>query len=150
MTKEITEEKVLWEGHPSQWTNFRTYLYCAVLTALIVIVLVIVTKLQWLFILCLAYPVCRFLLAWYEIHSTSYKVTDSKIIHREGVFNRITTETKLSDIRDVLLVEPWYKRIVGLGDIRLNIKGFAGSHVTMYGIRKADEIKELINKMLNI
>jgi hypothetical protein len=72
------------------------------------------------------------------------------VLHREGVFNRVTTETKLSDIKEVILIEPWYKRIVGLGDVRLNIKGFAESQVTISGIRKADEVKEIINKMLNI
>jgi hypothetical protein len=90
------------------------------------------------------------LFAWYEIRSINYKVTESKIIRREGVFNRITTETKLSDIREVLLIEPWYKRIIGLGDICLNLKGFAESYVTISGIRRANEVKELINKMLNI
>ncbi|MDR1583660.1 MAG: PH domain-containing protein [Prevotellaceae bacterium] len=151
MNKEInTGEKVIWEGRPSQWINFRTYMYSLIVTTLIVIVLFNTLKLQWLFAACLLYPVARSLFAWYEIRSVNYKVTDSRILHREGVFNRITTETKLSDIKEVILVEPWYKRIVALGDIRLNIRGLSESYVTISGIRKANEIKELINKMLNI
>jgi uncharacterized membrane protein YdbT with pleckstrin-like domain len=151
MNKEINiDEKVIWEGCPSQWVNIRTYVYCIILTTLIIIVLFITPKLQWLFAMCLLYPVMRALLAWYEVRSINYKVTDIRILHRSGVFNRITTETKLSDIKEIVLVEPWYKRIVGLGDVSLNIKGFAESCITISGIRKANEVKELINKMLNI
>jgi uncharacterized membrane protein YdbT with pleckstrin-like domain len=151
MNKEIkTEESAIWEGRPSQWINIRTYAYCIVLTMLIIIILSIVPKLHWLFAVCLLYPVGRSLLAWYEVYSTSYKITEIRVLHREGVFNRVTTETKLTDIREVILTEPWYKRIVGLGDVRLNIKGFAESYITISGIRKADEVKEIINKILNI
>jgi uncharacterized membrane protein YdbT with pleckstrin-like domain len=146
MNKEInTEEQTIWEGAPSQWLNFKTYAYCIIVTVLVIIVLFIITKLQWLFVTLLLYPVGRSLFAWYEVRSISYKVTVLRILHREGVFNRVTTETKLSNIREILLVEPWYKRIVGLGDIRLNLKGFAESYVMISGIRKANEIKELIN-----
>ncbi|MDR0384574.1 MAG: PH domain-containing protein [Prevotellaceae bacterium] len=145
-----TGEKTVWEGRPSQWINFRTYTYCVLLTVLIIIVLLIVTKLKWLFVICLLYPVGRSLFAWYEVRSISYKVTDTRILHREGVFNRITAETKLSEIKEVILVEPWYKRIVGLGDVRINIKGFAESYLIISGIRRAGEVKELINKTLNI
>jgi uncharacterized membrane protein YdbT with pleckstrin-like domain len=142
-----TEEEAIWEGTPSQWLNFKTYAYCIIMTALIVLVLYTNDRFKWLFAAVLLYPVCRALFAWYEIRSIKYKLTALRILYREGVFNRVTTETKLSEIREVLLIEQWYKRIVGLGDIRLNLKGFSGAHVMISGIRKADEIKELINKI---
>jgi uncharacterized membrane protein YdbT with pleckstrin-like domain len=149
MSKEIkTEEQAIWEGCPSQWLNFKTYAYCVIVTAFIVTVLFIVTELQWLFVALLLYPLLRTLFAWYELRSVSYKITALRILHREGVFNRVTTETKLSDIREVLLLEPWYERIVGLGNIRLNLKGFAESYVMISGIRKAEKIKELLNKQM--
>jgi uncharacterized membrane protein YdbT with pleckstrin-like domain len=150
MKKEInTEENTIWEACPSQWLNLRTYAYCAVIVALIVTVLFLIQTIRWLFILFLLYPAVRASFAWYELYSKSYKLTSSRILRREGVFNRITSETKLSEIREVLLIEPWYKRIVGLGDIQLNLKGFSDSHVTLSGIRNADKIKELINTAVN-
>jgi uncharacterized membrane protein YdbT with pleckstrin-like domain len=146
MSRKInTEEPAIWEGHPSQWLNFNTYAYCVIVTVFIVIVLFIITKLQWMFVALLLYPVGRALFAWYEVRSVSYRITALRILHRSGVFNRVTAETKLSDIKDVLLIEPWYERIVGLGEIRLNLKGFAESYVMLSGIRQAGEIKELIN-----
>jgi uncharacterized membrane protein YdbT with pleckstrin-like domain len=145
MSRQInTEEQAIWEGSPSQWLNFKTYAYCVTVIALIVLVLFFITNLQWLFIALLLYPVVRALFAWYELRSVSYKITALRVLHREGVFNRITTETKLSDIREVLLLEPWYERIVGLGNIRLNLKGFAESYVMISGIRKAETVKELL------
>jgi uncharacterized membrane protein YdbT with pleckstrin-like domain len=147
MSKEInTEENAIWEGNPSQWLNFQTYVYCIIVIALIVIVLFSTTQFRWLFFVLLLYPAARSLFAWYEVYSIRYKITAARILCRKGVFNRITTEIKLSEIREVLLIEPWYKRIVGLGDIRLNLKGFSESYIMICGIRKADEIKELINK----
>jgi uncharacterized membrane protein YdbT with pleckstrin-like domain len=146
MSREInTEEPAIWEGRPSQWLNFKSYAYCVIMTGFIVTVLFITSTLQWLFAALLLYPLGKTLFAWYELRSISYKITDLRILHRTGVFNRVTEETKLSDVRDVLLIEPWYERIVGLGDIRLNLKGFAKSYVMLSGIRKAGEIKELIN-----
>jgi uncharacterized membrane protein YdbT with pleckstrin-like domain len=144
-----TEEKAIWEGVPSQWINFKTYAYSVIVTTFIVLALTNITKLQWMFAALLLYPVGRSLLAWYTVRSISYKLTAFRILFREGVFNRITTETKLSDVREVLLIEPWYKRMVGLGDIQLNLKGFAEAHVIIYGIRQADEIKELITRTVN-
>jgi type IV secretory pathway VirB3-like protein len=149
MSREInTEEPAIWEGRPSQWLNFKSYAYCVIMTVFIVIVLFITTKLQWLFVALLLYPVGKALFVWYEIRSISYKITALRILHRSGIFNRVTTETKLSDVREVLLIEPWYERIVKLGEIRLNLKGFAESYVMLSGIRKAGEIKELINKQV--
>jgi hypothetical protein len=149
MSKEInTEEQAVWEGSPCQWLNFKTYAYCVIVTALIIVVLSITTKLQWMFAVLLLYPVGRALFAWYEIRSVKYKITALRILRREGVFNRITAETKLSDVKEVILIEPWYKRIAGLGDIRLNLKGFAESYIMISGIRKADEIKEMVNAQI--
>jgi uncharacterized membrane protein YdbT with pleckstrin-like domain len=146
MSRQInTEEEAIWEGSPSLWLNFKTYAYCIIVTSLIILVLFITPKLQWLFVALLLYPLVRALFAWYELRSVSYKITALRVLHREGVFNRVTTETKLSDIREVLLLEPWYERIVGLGNIRLNLKGFAESYVMISGIRKAEKIKELLN-----
>ena len=146
MSRQInTEEQAIWEGSPSQWLNFKTYVYCIIITALVILVLFITPpKYQWLFTALLLYPLVRGLFAWYELHSVSYKITALRILHREGVFNRVTTETKLSDIREVLLLEPWYERIVGLDNIRLNLKGFAESYVMISGIRKAETVKELL------
>jgi uncharacterized membrane protein YdbT with pleckstrin-like domain len=149
MNREInTEEQAIWEGSPSQWLNFKTYAYCVIEIALIVIILLIITKLKWLFIVLLLYPVGRALFVWYEVRSIRYRITALRILHRSGVFNRVTAETKLSDIKEVILMEPWYERIVRLGDIRLNLKGFAESYIMLSGIHNSVEIKELINKQV--
>ncbi|MDR2027247.1 MAG: PH domain-containing protein [Prevotellaceae bacterium] len=140
-----TEEQAIWESAPSQWLNFKTYANSIVMAALIVTILIVYTKLRWAFCLLLLYPAGRSLFAWYGVYVTKYKITASRILYREGVFNRITKEVKLSEIREVLLIESWYKRMVGLGDIRLNLTGFSEPYIIIPGVRKADEIKELIN-----
>jgi uncharacterized membrane protein YdbT with pleckstrin-like domain len=149
MSSEInTGEIAIWEGKPSQWMNFKTYIYCILMAVAVIIVLCSPVKFKWLFALLLIYPAVRALFAWYELYSVSYKLTEARILHREGVFNRVTTETKLSEIKEVLLIEPWYKRIIGLGDIRLNITSFSESYITVSGIRNAEKIKELFNKTI--
>jgi len=149
MSNEInTEEIAIWEGKPSQWLNLKAYAYCILMASVVIIVLCNPVEFKWLFALLLIYPAVRALFSWYELHSVSYKLTELRILHREGVFNRVTTETKLAEIKEVLLIESWYKRIVGLGDIRLNISGFSESYITVSGIRNAEEIKELFNKTI--
>jgi uncharacterized membrane protein YdbT with pleckstrin-like domain len=145
MSNEINiEEKTIWEGKPSQWLNFKTYVYCIMMMSVVFIAIFGIMRSMWL-ALFLLYPAVRALFAWYEVHSINYKLTNLRLLHREGVFNRITTETKLSEIKEVLLIEPWYKRIVGLGDIQLNIYGFSESHILVTGVCNAEETKELFN-----
>jgi uncharacterized membrane protein YdbT with pleckstrin-like domain len=146
MSRKISpEEKIIWESRPSQWLNLRTYTYCIIVVACIVTVLFITPKLRWFFIALLLYPAGRALFAWYEIRAVKYSLTALRILCREGVFNRVTTDTKLSDLKDVLLIEPWYERIVGLGDIQLNIKGFSESYIRLSGIRNAGTVRDLID-----
>jgi uncharacterized membrane protein YdbT with pleckstrin-like domain len=148
MSSEInTEERTIWEGKPSQWLNFKTYTYCIMMASVVVLGIFTILRSIW-FALFLLYPAGRALFAWYEVRSINYKLTGLRLLHREGVFNRITTETKLSEIKEVLLIEPWYKRIVGLGDIRLNISGFSESYILLSGICRAEEIKELFNNAI--
>jgi uncharacterized membrane protein YdbT with pleckstrin-like domain len=142
------EEKVLWEGSPSQWLNFKIYFYCILMALAVFVVNIYILGFKWWVLLLLLYPLFRALFAWYELHSLNYKLTNFRLLHKEGVFNRVTTETELTQIKEVLLIEPWYMRPVGLGDIRLTVVSSYESHIVISGMYNAEEIKEIFNKLI--
>jgi len=142
-----SQETTIWEGKPSQWINFKVYAYCVLMTLAVFIAMFFISKsIQWWVCIFFLYPAGRALFAWYEIFSMEYKLTDERLIYKEGIFNRVTTETELSQIKEVCLIEPWYKRIVKLGDIKLNFFVYSASYMMILGVHDAEEVKEIFNR----
>jgi uncharacterized membrane protein YdbT with pleckstrin-like domain len=139
-------ERIIWEGKSSQWTNLKAYTRCVLMAAMVVLVY-LHWKLTWVNIF-LLYPAGRALLAWYETYSCSYRLSTTRLLCKKGVFNRVTTETETSKIREVILSEPWYKRIIGLGDIRLKVYGYFDSNITLTDIASANKVKELFSELV--
>lgn len=142
------DEPVIWQGKPSQWINFKVYAYCILMILVIIFAMAFFTGFRWWLCLFFLYPAGRSLFAWFEVYSIDYKLTNVRLLCREGVFNRVTSTTELSQVKEVLLEEPWYKRIVGLGDIRLNFNGYAETYILVNGIKNADEVRELFSKTI--
>ncbi|MDR2466863.1 MAG: PH domain-containing protein [Prevotellaceae bacterium] len=141
-----TGEKIIWVGKSSQWTNLKTYARCVLMAAMVALVY-LHWKLAWVGLF-LLYPAGRALFAWYETYSGSYRLSTTRLLCKKGVFNRVTTETETSKIREVILSEPWYKRIIGLGDIRLHVYGYFDSNIVLTDIARANKVKELFSELV--
>ena len=140
------DERIIWEGKSSQWTNLKAYTRCVLMAAMVVLVYL---HWKWIWVnVFLLYPLGRALFAWYETYSGSYRLSTTRLLCKKGIFNRITTETEISKIGEVILSEPWYKRIIGLGDIRLNVHGYFDSHIVLTDIAGANKVKELFSELV--
>jgi uncharacterized membrane protein YdbT with pleckstrin-like domain len=141
-----SEEKTIWEGSPSQWMKTGQYAAAAGIAAAVIVAAKFTN--QWWFCWTLLYPAGKILWNWLSVRAARYQLTDSRLIIREGVFKRVTKEIQLSRIEEVTLIEPWYKRFVGLGDIQLNPLSRYETDCLLSGIAEAEKVKELFNQTI--
>ena len=76
------QEKILWEGSPSQVTNLGVYIVCALLFFLVV-------------------PVFYAIWRWIVTRCFRYAVSDQRIRVTQGVFNKRTDSIELYRVKDV-------------------------------------------------
>lgn len=94
------QETLIWEGSPSQWTNFKLFFVCALLCWLIV-------------------PIFIALWRWLETSRHVYRITSQRIIITQGVMTRRTDQLELYRAKDTSLLEPFWLRIFKLGHVDL-------------------------------
>ena len=95
-----SQETDLWQGTPSQWTNFKLFAICAVTFWLIVPIFIAAWR-------------------WLETSRYVYRVTSQRIIITRGVLTRRTDQLELYRAKDVALLEPFWLRLFKLGHIDL-------------------------------
>lgn len=117
------EEKVIWKGTPSQWTNFGTFFLC--------------TFFCWLII-----PVFIGLWKYLTVKTWKIKITNQRVIEEKGVFSKITNETELFRVKDLQLHQPLALRFVGLSNIVLITSDKTTPTVTIPAIKKGKAIRE--------
>lgn len=93
-------EELLWEGAPSHVLNWKVYAVCVVLSPLVVPLLVLAWK-------------------WVELKNQRYALTTERLQTRTGVFSKRTDDLELYRVRDVVIEEPFFYRLFGAGNIRM-------------------------------
>jgi uncharacterized membrane protein YdbT with pleckstrin-like domain len=114
---ETTNETVVWEGNPSQLTNFGTYLACALVAAAIVVAgVMIAPEAFWVLVV----PVLVALWRYLTLKFFRYRVTTERVGLTRGVFTKRTDSIELYRVKDTTLIEPFFLRMLGLSDVVLN------------------------------
>src|ERR1051325_10666873 len=91
------EEQLIWKGHSSQLMNFWWFVSC---------------------ILVLPIPIAFW--KWLQVNNQTYEITSERIKMGRGIFSRRTDELELYRVRDNVLVEPFWYRLFGKGNIILS------------------------------
>lgn len=91
-----TPETNLWQGRPSQWTNFLPFLAC-------------------LLVIPIPYAIYR----WLDIKCTSYTLTSQRLRIQKGILNRHLDDLELYRVKDITLNQPLIQRLVNLGTITM-------------------------------
>lgn len=89
-------ETTIWQGRPSQWTNFPWFLAC---------VLVI--------------PIPFALYHWLRVRCMQYTLTSQRFRIQQGILNRHLDDIELFRVKDITLSQPLIQRLVGLGTVRM-------------------------------
>jgi uncharacterized membrane protein YdbT with pleckstrin-like domain len=124
------EEKEIWKGSPSQWTNFKTYVLCIVFGWLVIPIFI---------------ALWRFLL----VKTWKIEITDQRLIEEKGVLSKKTDELELYRVKDIRLEEPFFLRVVGLSNIILATSDRTNSIVKIPAIKDGKNLRENLRVVID-
>jgi uncharacterized membrane protein YdbT with pleckstrin-like domain len=119
------QENTIWEGSPSQVTNLGTYVVCTLLFFLVV-------------------PVFYAIWCWIVTRCFRYNVSDQRIRITQGVFNKRTDSIELYRVKDVVLLQPLFLRLFGLGNVELRTSDKTSPLLTMNAVPEPEALREKI------
>ena len=121
----MTDEQVVWTGHPSQWRNFWWYLSC-------------------LLLLPIPFAVWKGL----ETRNTVYTLTDQRRKFTRGVLSKTTEDLELYRVRDTKFEQNLWERMLGLGEIQLFTTDETTTVVSLPYIRDAEGVREKMRALV--
>lgn len=157
----MTDEEALYHGHPAMFRNNPPRFLGAVLLSLIGIAVLVVTPLTTYtsidtHLVDLGSGLVLFALGpiilapwWLRCKGTSITVTDNRLVLRQGIFAKHTTEIYHDDVRHVELRQSFFNRILGVGTIAISSAGTGGVELRVEGIRTPEKVKEIIDRHRN-
>lgn len=117
------QEKIIWEGSPSQVTNLGVYIVCGLLFFLVL-------------------PVFYAIWRWIVTRCFRYSVSDQRIRVTQGVFNKRTDSIELYRVKDVVLLQPFGLRLFGLGNVELRTSDMTSPLLTLHAVPEPAALRE--------
>jgi uncharacterized membrane protein YdbT with pleckstrin-like domain len=137
-------ETLVWRGTPSQWTNFGAYTLCLILAAGVIGGYLVVSPPQPLIFLGLIVPLGWALARWVGTRIHRYEVTSERVKITTGLLSRRSSEIELYRVRDYSIVEPFWLRLVGCGDIVLVSADRSTPQFELHAVPRVAELKDKI------
>lgn len=121
------DEPTLYESNPSMFRNRPVEF---VLTAILCLVLVgFIMMFVW----------------WLQSKGTTLTVTNKRTRLRRGLLSKSITEVWHTDVRNVVLEQSFFQRLLGVGMIGISSAGQSGMEISVSGIPDPDRVKQLID-----
>jgi uncharacterized membrane protein YdbT with pleckstrin-like domain len=79
-----------------------------------------------------------------SVYSTRYTVTSERVIQRNGLISRRTSQVEITDIRNVQVKQGILQRIFGVGDVGVSTAAQAGLEIEFKGIRSPQVVADAI------
>jgi uncharacterized membrane protein YdbT with pleckstrin-like domain len=119
------DEKIIWQGKPSQLTNLTVFLFWGALFLLILIPLLYYwqklqgawTALPWIGLAASLICLCVIGARWLATNSRKYTLSSERLLVEKGIFSRQMQSLELYRVKDYTLNEPFFYRIAKLGNI---------------------------------
>ena len=150
----MDEETMIWEGNPSQLLNFGVFLLCGLIAGALIGAALVFDTLAPPFPLVLgglaAVPLLYALIQWLKIKCERYELTSERLRLRTGVLSRKTDEIELYRVKDYVLIEPFWLRLFGLGNIKLTTNDDANPQVTLRAVPQGDKLRDEFRKYVEL
>lgn len=123
----LSQEKPVWSGTPSQYTNAGRYTLCILLCFLVV-------------------PL--FVMAWWwlEVRCTQYEMSSQRLRLRSGVLNKSTNDLELYRVKDVRLEQPLALRMFGLANLVMDTSDRSHPQMVIRGIPEAEALMDVLRE----
>jgi uncharacterized membrane protein YdbT with pleckstrin-like domain len=121
----MADEAVIWEGRPSQWTNVWPFTAGLLLCWLIV-------------------PLVYALVAYLQTRARGYTLTSQRLLLSQGVLTRRTDQLELFRVKDTVVVEPFFMRLVGLGNVIINTNDVNTPTIVIQAVANPQQVRELV------
>jgi membrane protein YdbS with pleckstrin-like domain len=148
-----SNETTLWEGHSSQVVNLPTFILCGLAAGILLgAALLLHTRLGAAGSIAVAgaalVPLVIATAKWIQNQCRRYEVTTERIHLRQGVLSRKTDALELYRVKDYLLVEPFFLRVFGLGNIVLTTADETNPTVVIEAIPQIQALRDQIRKQV--
>jgi uncharacterized membrane protein YdbT with pleckstrin-like domain len=140
----MNDELVVFRGSPSLLTRIGPiFLACLVIAAGITGVYMLQNN--WLWIIP-ALALIHILVIVVVTRSIVYEVTSQRIRLQRGIFTKRTDELELYRVKDTTLVEPFFLRMAGKGNIEIATFDPSTPNLSLQAVSKARELRENLRK----
>ena len=147
-SKYLGEEKEICEVCPSQLLNLAPFVF-SLLAIAGIITAALLTEIPELYYLT-AIPVFYAFWKWLEVRSTRLRITDQRLIMKEGILSKRTNETELYRVRDSMIEEPFFYRLFGCGNINIYTTDEAEATLRLKAYKKPHWLKDQVRNYSEI
>ena len=145
-------EEILWEGSPSSIRLFPVYLQGGILALLLISLIVWVNSVgevkgtlrSILLIVASVVLAADFLyifLKWLMLKTRRFKITTERIRVSTGILSKTTNDLELYRVVDMVLVEPFWMRILKLGHLKIISSDRTNPTMLLEALPKAGELQ---------
>jgi uncharacterized membrane protein YdbT with pleckstrin-like domain len=121
----MNDERDVWQGGPSQWQNLGWFVSCILLL-----------------------PIPFALWKWLETRSHRYVLTDQRLQLSRGILNRVTEDLELYRVRDTRLEQPFWQRMLGLGEVVLFTTDASTPEIHLPWMADAAQLRETLRRLV--
>ncbi len=119
----MSEEKDVWSGTPSQIVNLGSFIFGVLFFWLVLPLPIILWK-------------------WLNIKNTKYELTTQRLLTRHGILNKKTDALELYRIKDYKLDQTFFLRMFSLGNIILTTSDRSHPQMVLKAIPNGEELLE--------
>jgi uncharacterized membrane protein YdbT with pleckstrin-like domain len=134
-------EEELWRGHTSQWVHFWYYFFCVLLIGGAIAGMPFTGGLS---AAALVIPVAMWTIRWWVTRSTLYVLSTQRLKIHKGILNRQLEEIELYRVKDYVLEQPLFLRMLGLGNVTLVSSDVTTPRVALRAIPDVATVREQI------
>ena len=109
-------ENHLWTGHTSQWVHFWYYFFCVLLVGGALAGMPFTGGLS---AAALVIPLGMWIVRWWLTRTTVYELSTQRLKIHHGILNRRLEELELYRVKDYVMDQPLFLRLLGLGNLTL-------------------------------
>jgi len=148
----VEGEKVLYEAHPSMFRNHPFWFLLILLLCIIGFAFPFLgIETSWLtklvgVLIPLVIGLGFYFIWWLKCKATTLTVTTERTSCRRGILSKAITEVWHQDIRNVQLNQSFLQRVLDVGKIGISSAAQSGLEISVSGIPRPDEVKQLIDQ----